>query len=120
MDESGEVLVGEVQLQEREINKGIGCLLTWSSHLRSTYGLRCLIAASKVEDKQVICGHRPFPNLAERWAAQELWKGELPPRPEVGFTDSLWKTLGDCLKPEREERPNADTVLRKLDEALRV
>ena len=41
------------------------------------------------------------------------------PRPKVGFTDSLWETLGSCWKYNRKERPDAATVLERLNEALR-
>jgi len=69
---------------------------------------------------EVICGHRPFPNLRSLAAVGELMKGKIPARPEVGFTDSLWKTLESCWELERGKRPSVDTVLRRLDEASRA
>ena len=74
---------------------------------------------SEIKVKQIICGHRPFPHLGEWVAVGELLEGKLPVRPEVGFTDSLWRTLESCWKVERRERPSVDTVLRRLDEALK-
>ena len=46
--------------------------------------------------------------------------GRLPARPEVAFTDSLWKTLESCWKVDCKGRPSMDTVLERLDEALRA
>jgi len=69
---------------------------------------------------EVICGHRPFPLLIEWVAAMQFQEGKLPPRPKVGFTDSLWKTLESCWKVDRDKRPSVDAVLRELDKALRT
>ena len=46
--------------------------------------------------------------------------GKVPARPEVGFTDSLWKTLESCWRVERKGRPSVDAVLKRLDEAVRT
>ena len=46
--------------------------------------------------------------------------GRLPAWPEVAFTDSLWKTLESCWKVECKGCPSMDTVLERLDEALRA
>ena len=51
---------------------------------------------------------------------EELTGGKLPARPEVGFIDSLWKTLESCWKVERKRRPSIDAMLKRLDEALRA
>ena len=49
---------------------------------------------------------------------ENLQQGKLPDRPKVGFTDSLWSTVGSCLELEVGKRPTVDTVLERLDEAL--
>ena len=53
-------------------------------------------------------------------AVEELMGGKVPARPEVGFTDSLWKTLESCWRVERKGRPSVDAVLKRLDEAVRT
>jgi len=69
---------------------------------------------------EVVCGYRPHPESGEWAAAEKLQQGVFPLRPKVGFTDSLWNTLESCWQAKREMRPNADDVLRKLDEGLRA
>ena len=53
-------------------------------------------------------------------AVEESIGGRLPAWPEVAFTDLLWKTLESCWKVECKGRPSMDTVLERLDEALRA
>ncbi|KAF9643492.1 kinase-like protein [Thelephora ganbajun] len=69
---------------------------------------------------EVVCGHRPFPELNELAAVNEFQQGKYPPWPAVGLTDPLWKTLQSCWWREREMRPSANTVLKRLGEASRV
>lgn len=82
------------------------------------YDLRYLVVGSKIEGKQIICGHRPFPGRNGTVLQNDIVEGKHPTRPEVGFTDSLWRTLQSCWNIRREERPTVDDVLRELDEAL--
>lgn len=69
---------------------------------------------------EVICGDPPHLGLKESTAAEKIVDGEFPQRPSVGFTDSLWKTLEDCLHREPRMRPSADDVLKKLNAASRA
>lgn len=69
---------------------------------------------------EVICGHRPYQGLNLWAAAVKFQKEEFPPRPDTGFTDSLWKTLEGCWQCRREMRPNADNVSGELDVASRA
>jgi len=56
----------------------------------------------------------------EHRAAERLLSGELPTRPEAGFTDSLWRTVETCYRIKPKERPSIDAVLKVLDEAPRA
>ena len=69
---------------------------------------------------QVICGDPPYVGLNEFTAAEKFADGEFPPRPCVGFTDSLWKTLEDCWQREPEMRPSVDDVLKELNAAVKA
>ena len=79
-----------------------------------------LAAVFETNCQQVICGCRPHPELGEWAAAEKLQQGVLPLRPEVGFTDSLWKTLESCWQSQRNMRPSVNAVLRELDQASRA
>lgn len=69
---------------------------------------------------EVICGHLPHPELRSLAAAMKFEQGELPSRPEAGFTDSLWTTLESCWQRDRERRPKVDAVLEELKAASRA
>ena len=84
------------------------------------YILSCLSATSEIEVvEQVICGNRPFPGLRELAAANKLMEGVVPDRPEVGFPDSLWTKMRECLQLMPDGRPTVDDVLAELDKVLR-
>lgn len=44
-------------------------------------------------------------------AANKLMEGEVPNRPGVGFPDSLWTKMQECLELESDKRPTVDDVL---------
>jgi hypothetical protein len=51
----------------------------------------------------------------------KLLKGEVPDRPEIGFTDSLWTKMRECLQLRPEECSlTVDGMLAELDKVLRA
>ena len=82
--------------------------------------LRFSVAAHRMKGKQVICGHRPFPEMSEHSAANSLLNGIFPTKPEAGFTGPLWQTVEACCKIQPKERPSIDAVLKVLGDASRA
>ena len=120
MDEPRDVVPRYVWLRKSETNNGVGCIFVWSCYLRGMHNFRCLVAASKPRDEQLICGHGPFPDMAPWTAVDLVLKGVRPTQPTVGFADSLWMITESCWQHERKDRPSASTVAEWLDEVSRA
>ena len=63
---------------------------------------------------ETISGHAPFHKDSNLSVFAKVLDGGRPPR-EAHFTDSLWKMLEACWKPERDDRPSIEDVLRCLE-----
>ena len=81
--------------------------------------LRRLLLVSEITGKQIICGHKPHHQATGHPAMLRLHQGDFPAKPEVGFTDSLWRIIERCWHGQPEARPSAHAVMDVLDEALR-
>jgi len=64
---------------------------------------------------EVLCEQVPFAPHNDTDISPKIMDGERPKRPKgregVRFTDDLWRMLGDCWRPQPNERPSLDTVL---------
>ena len=62
---------------------------------------------------ETIGGHLPFHKEQTPTVLTKVQDGHRPPR-ESCFTDSLWKMLEECWKPQPGDRPSIEDVLRRL------
>ncbi|KAJ7179366.1 hypothetical protein C8R46DRAFT_1073550 [Mycena filopes] len=63
---------------------------------------------------EVYTGAGPFPGHSA--AAVQFYKGNRPERPVAGirFAGELWSLVTECWSQDRNYRPDASTVARKL------
>ena len=66
---------------------------------------------------ETISGHPPFHKDSNLSVFAKVLDGKRPPR-EARFTDSLWKMLEVCWKPQPGDRPSIEDVLRCLETEL--
>ena len=70
---------------------------------------------------EVLSGHVPFHTYPAHCVFVQALEGERPERPQGPegrwFTDDIWKILEDCWKAKPGDRPRADRVLQRLEEA---
>ncbi|KAF9780774.1 kinase-like domain-containing protein [Thelephora terrestris] len=73
---------------------------------------------------EILSGKVPFHRYKHYKGIAAIWKvlnGERPERPqgegECWFTDDIWNTLECCWKPTPSDRPSAEDVLHRLEEA---
>lgn len=68
---------------------------------------------------EVLSGQPPFPGCRDAVVIRKIMKGERPSRPSgtqgVWFNDELWKMLELCWKPNRDDRPDLETMLYCLE-----
>ena len=70
---------------------------------------------------EVLSGHVPFPQYNDIIVTLRVSRGERPERPQgtggKWFTDGVWEILEQCWKPEPGDRPSANPVCRRFEEA---
>ena len=64
---------------------------------------------------ETINGHLPFHRDGSQTVPMKVLKGERPPR-VASFTDSLWRMLERCWKPQPDARPSIEGVLQCLEQ----
>lgn len=68
---------------------------------------------------EVLSGQLPFPGCKDPIVILKIMKGEHPIRPRgakgAWFNDELWKMLEVCWKPNRDDRPDLETLLHCLE-----
>jgi len=68
---------------------------------------------------EVLSGRTPFSPFSPPHIIMKVLDGERPRRPqgEEGkwFTDAVWEVLELCWKPQPSDRPDAKTILRRLE-----
>ena len=72
---------------------------------------------------EVLSGHIPFYQLANRAISGKILRGDRPERPQgaegVWFTDEVWGVLGSCWTTQPESRPSIEDVFQYLGKASR-
>jgi hypothetical protein len=72
---------------------------------------------------EVLSGQTPYASYSQPAMISKILDGERPGRPEgdawVWFTAEIWEMLELCWKPEPDDRPSANNVLRCLQDATR-
>ena len=72
---------------------------------------------------EVLSGHLPFYQFANRVVSLRILRGDRPERPQgaegVWFTDEVWQLLVSCWTTQPEIRPSIEDVLRRLGRASR-
>ena len=67
---------------------------------------------------EVLSGHLPFYQFANRVVSWKVLRGDRPERPQgaegVWFTDEVWQLLGFCWTTQPEMRPSIEDVLQYL------
>ena len=63
---------------------------------------------------EIISGNLPFHKDADLEVFMKVVRGERPPR-GVRFTESLWKMLELCWKPQPNDRPSIEDILQCLE-----
>ena len=63
---------------------------------------------------ETISGHFPFHKDANLTFYAKVLEGERPSR-ETCFTDTIWRILEACWKPQPGDRPSIEDVLRRLE-----
>ena len=70
---------------------------------------------------EVLNGRAPF--APHKAPVLKILRGERPERPQgargARFTDGIWGVLELCWKPQPNDRPNLNTVLRSLQDVAR-
>jgi hypothetical protein len=70
----------------------------------------------------VLCGHHPYDEIqSDFMVINEITAGVRPKKPEgakhLGFSDELWRTVGQCWLEDRNARPGVEGILSSLKEA---
>jgi len=72
---------------------------------------------------EVLSGHAPFYEFADRVIYGKVFRGDRPERPQgaegVWFTDEVWEVLRFCWAPRPENRPSVGDVLQCLEKVSR-
>ena len=72
---------------------------------------------------EVLSGHLPFYQFANRVVSWKVLRGNRPERPQgaegMWFTDEVWQVLGSCWTTKPESRPSIEDVLQYLGKVSR-